>query len=61
MRLSILSSIPVWTCHGLDLLVHVDTALIARLTADQAAALRPEIGQTIPLIWSAKDTRVFAA
>lgn len=52
--------------HGLDLLVHFDTALsahplIARHTADQAEALRPEIGQTIPLAWSVKDTYVFAA
>ncbi|MBZ8117404.1 ABC transporter ATP-binding protein [Roseovarius sp. LXJ103] len=50
--------------HGLDLLLHIstslsDTPVIARMTADQADTLRPQIGAEITLNWAAKDTRIF--
>jgi spermidine/putrescine ABC transporter ATP-binding subunit len=52
--------------HGLDLLLHVETALsdtpvIARMTADVADTHHPETGQQIALSWSARDTHVFPA
>ncbi len=52
--------------HGLDLLLHIttrlsDTPVIARMTAEMADHLRPEMGQEITLSWSAKDTHIFPA
>ena len=52
--------------HGLDLLLHIqtplsDTPVVARMTADVADAHAPQIGQTITVSWSAKDTHIFPA
>lgn len=52
--------------HGLDLLLHIksavsDAAIVARMTADIADSLAPEVGQNITVSWSAKDTHIFAA
>lgn len=52
--------------HGLDLLLHLKTALsdtdiIARMTADVADNLHPTVGQKISVGWAAQDTRVFPA
>ncbi|MDX2483735.1 MAG: ABC transporter ATP-binding protein [Pseudodonghicola sp.] len=50
--------------HGLDLLLHIKTALsdnpvISRMTADEADGHAPEVGQNITVHWSAKDTHIF--
>lgn len=50
--------------HGLDLLLHIKTALsdtdvIARMTADIADTHAPAVGQPITVSWSAKDTHIF--
>ena len=52
--------------HGLDQLLHIktkasDTPLISRMTADVADDLRPAVGQTVTISWSAKDTLIFPA
>lgn len=52
--------------HGLDQLLHIktnatDTPLISRMTADVADDLRPTVGQTVTISWSAKDTLIFPA
>ncbi|UWQ92414.1 ABC transporter ATP-binding protein [Rhodobacteraceae bacterium M382] len=51
--------------HGLDLQVHLNTALspdpvMVRLTADAAEGQPLTIGEQITVSWTAKDTRVFA-
>ncbi|EKE71859.1 MULTISPECIES: ABC transporter ATP-binding protein [Roseobacteraceae] len=50
--------------HGLDLLLHIktplsDTPVISRMTADEADGHAPEVGQSITVQWSAKDTHIF--
>ena len=52
--------------HGLDLLLHMDTALadapvVARMTADDADTHTPRIGRTVTMSWSADDTHIFPA
>ncbi len=51
--------------HGLDLQVHVRTALVAapllvRVTAEQAERRPVAPGDTVEIGWSAADTRIFA-
>lgn len=51
--------------HGLDLLLHIKTAVsdipvIARMTAIEADGHAPEVGQQITVLWSAKDTHIFS-
>lgn len=52
--------------HGLDLQLHLKTALtpdpvLVRLTAHDADDRALALGDTVTLGWSAKDTRIFAA
>lgn len=52
--------------HGLDLQLHLETAMspepvMVRLTADAAEGRPLTIGDDVTVGWSAKDTRVFAA
>jgi spermidine/putrescine transport system ATP-binding protein/putrescine transport system ATP-binding protein len=51
--------------HGLDLQVHVRTALataplLVRVTAEQAERRPVAPGDTVEVGWSAADTRIFA-
>ncbi|MGC1428321.1 MAG: ABC transporter ATP-binding protein [Albidovulum sp.] len=50
--------------HGLDVLLHIKTALsdtdvVARMTADIADTQTPAVGQPITVSWFAKDTHIF--
>lgn len=52
--------------HGLDLLLHLRTAVsgqpvIVRLAADVADRLQPAVGQQVSVGWAAQDTRIFPA
>ena len=52
--------------HGLDLLLHITTAvsetpIIARMTADLADKHAPKVGQTVTVSWSGEDTHIFPA
>ena len=61
---SLTGEITALAYHGLDLLVHINTAIadapvIARMTADEVDGNAPVVGRQITVSWSAKDTHIF--